>query len=90
MTLDRQGRLVIGGMFEKAGLTIVNNVSRWNGQNWEAFGSGLKDGVIYALNADTNGKLIVAGGFYQAGGKVSRNLAVWKEPNYLWFPLISR
>jgi len=90
MALDRQGRLIIGGLFEKVGSTVVNNLARWNGLTWEAFGSGLKDGVIYALNADTNGKLVVAGGFYQAGGNVSQNLAVWTDLNYLWFPLISR
>ncbi len=88
LTMDGQGRLVIGGEFEKAGQVVANNIARWDGQRWEALGSGFKDGSVQSLIYDASGKLLVGGSFTQVGGKVSRNLAIWKEPFYQWLPLV--
>jgi hypothetical protein len=88
--LDRAGRLVAGGSFEKIGVVNANNIARWDVSHWEVLGSGIGPNGIYSLLFDPAGRLLVAGDFSQAGNKASRNLAVWTEPNYLWFPLINR
>ena len=90
MELDQEGKLIVGGEFTKAGQVDVRNIARWDGETWKSFGSGIGSGFVSSMNFEENGKLLVAGRFSQAGGKVSRNLAVWIEPNYFWFPVISR
>ena len=89
MAFDKQGRLIVGGSFDKAGDVAANNIARWNGTRWESLGSGTNSWVS-SLLVDDNGNLFVGGGFSQAGGKVSRNLAIWTEPTYIWLPLVSR
>jgi hypothetical protein len=90
LALDQKGRLVIGGHFTKAGSVNALNIARWDGQRWEALGSGIGDGQVKSLTYDANGGLLVAGHFSQAGGKVNHNLAIWIDPTYIWWPFVSR
>ena len=90
LSLDQNGKLVIGGHFISAGQVQVNNIARWNGKTWENFGSGLGDGWVMSILADGSDRLIVGGEFSLVGGKVSRNLAIWKDPNTVWLPVVSR
>jgi hypothetical protein len=84
---DGQGRLVVGGSFEKIGNIAANNIARWNGTHWESFGSGVSF-LIKTIVIDAKGNLLVGGNFGRAGGKISMYFAQWNEPFYQWMPLI--
>lgn len=54
------GQIYAGGFFEEAGSTTVNNIARWNGTAWSAFGAGLTEtgsGVL-ALDLDAQGEVL--------------------------------
>ncbi len=55
------GKLYVGGLFEKADRRVVNNVAVWDGTKWSGLGKGV-DGIVKAMCA--MGKdLVVAGDF---------------------------
>ncbi len=71
--------LYIGGRFETAGGHIVNNIARWDGNNWAPLGQGCNDGV-YALQPVEQGGgtvLWVGGEFTEAGGTAANRVATW-------------
>lgn len=61
---EYQGGLVIAGQFYYAGSTPAQNIARWDGSNWQAFGGGVgcsdELSTISAM-VEFEGKLIVAG-----------------------------
>ncbi|MBL8880461.1 MAG: hypothetical protein JNG88_15215, partial [Phycisphaerales bacterium] len=73
------------GWFRDSGTTRVNGVARWDGQRWQALGSGLTFGTRVAplpnamvVHDDGNGPaLYVMGQFDRAGGLVVTNIARW-------------
>jgi len=78
------GDLIIAGSFERSGDQTVNNIVRWNGQNWWPMGPTLTpgtDGEIETL-AVWNNELIVGGKFTTAGGQSVDGLARWN--GWLW------
>ncbi len=84
---DGQGRLIVGGAFEKIGNIAVNNIARWNGTHWESLGSGVSF-LVQTIVMFTKGNLLVGGNFSRAGGKISMYFAQWNEPFYQWLPLV--
>jgi len=73
----RPPALYVAGSFETAGGLVVNNIARWDGQNWEALGLGLDGGVdaLAVFDADGQGlqrpMLYAAGRFRKPGGNHS-------------------
>lgn len=78
------GRLYVGGAFERAGTDSASNVARWNGTTWEALGTGTDD-TVYALTFSPDGDLYVGGQFTMAGGRMARRVARWDGQD--WHPV---
>jgi trimeric autotransporter adhesin len=78
--------LFVGGLFPHAGGTLVNHVSKWDGQRWSALGSGTNGDVnALAVYDDGNGPALYAGGsFTEAGGVPASNFARWDGTS--WSP----
>ncbi|MEK6644677.1 MAG: hypothetical protein AABZ08_12300 [Planctomycetota bacterium] len=51
--VEFEGGLVVGGYFQKAGGVVVNNIAKWSGSEWQAFGSGLYTVVAVAVQDGT-------------------------------------
>jgi hypothetical protein len=74
--------LHIAGSFAAAGGTLVNNIAKWDGEDWVALGSGL-DAVAHASlpfdDGTTGGRmaLYVSGQFRTADGVVVNRIARW-------------
>jgi PKD repeat protein len=62
----------------------ANNITRWDGSNWSALGSG-SDYIIETLAVDSNGNLYAGGWFLSAGGLSANYIAEWDGFN--WSPL---
>lgn len=62
--LSRSNEVIVAGQFDNAGGATVTNVARWNGTNWQTFGSGLRN-QVYAL-AQTGNELFAGGNFQQS------------------------
>jgi len=69
------GALYAGGGFTAAANTELNHVARWNGESWEALGSGL-DANVTRLRSYADG-LYAVGSFTHAGGVEANGLARW-------------
>ena len=87
ITFDQNGKMVAGGMFEKAGDVAANNIARWNGAAWENLGSGANYWGVTSL-VNSGDTLYVGGFFFQAGGHMSMYFAQWHDPQYNWLPTI--
>ncbi len=77
MTLDGNGNLYIGGLFNNAGVAAARHVAKWHeaDSTWSALGSGI-NGLPLSMAAQ--GKYVYVGGvFTQAGVKPSINFARW-------------
>ena len=74
----RNGDLIVGGSFTRAGSVPANSIARWNGTSWSAFGSGPPGGVS-AIDELPNGNLVAAGyDAATAGGLVAEwNGTTW-------------
>jgi trimeric autotransporter adhesin len=79
------GDLVVGGYFSSAGGVTVNNIARWNGTAWSAYGGGLIDGQVRGLARMTDGSLVATGDFSQIGGMTLNRIARWNGS--AWLPL---
>ncbi|AKF09779.1 putative autotransporter protein [Sandaracinus amylolyticus] len=74
------GDLIVAGRFQRVGEDelVVNNIARWDGEAWHAYGEGLGglgDGAL-AL-AWWNGRLVVAGSFSRSGDTEVGQVAMW-------------
>jgi hypothetical protein len=81
LTHDSKGNFFAGGIFDSAGHERVNNVARWDGNAWNAVGSGT-NGTVYAVACDTRGNLFAGGNFIRAGGRAAINIARWNGSNW--------
>ncbi len=82
-----EGRLVVGGRFERAGGANARNVAQWDGTNWSRLGADI-DGPVGSLVE--RGKELIAGGrFFTAGGVPANNLARWNGTNWQGFGIIT-
>jgi hypothetical protein len=79
------GDLYVGGMFQRAGGIVVNNIARWNGSDWSAVtgpsGFGTNNGgsdIAPVFDMTTvGGRLVAAGEFTTAGGVAANSVAAW-------------
>ena len=79
--------LYAGGKFFNAGGVTVNNIAKWDGNQWSALGTGFS-GTFDAINAlafDGAGNLYAGGSFGNAGGVSANNIAKWNGTS--WSPL---
>lgn len=74
------GEIYAAGDFTNNGLT---RIAKWDGDSWEALGSGL-NGSVYAMAVAHNGDLYVTGSFTTAGGGAANRIARW---NGTWIAL---
>jgi hypothetical protein len=65
--------VIVGGEFDTAGSTPVNNLARWNGSTWQAMGTGIPGGNVSGL-AVVDGVLYASALFDVDGDLVSRIL----------------
>jgi len=78
------GELFVGGVFDFAGESGTENIARWNGSSWSAFGDGAGDPVL-ALVVHNNA-LYAGGQFYSIGSLQSVNrIARWN--GFAWSAL---
>ena len=79
-------QLFAAGSFTTAGGIDVNNIARWDGNEWYAMGSGF-DKFAYGSMSPSfamtsyKGELIIAGSFTVAGGNVSAYWTKWSAPD---------
>lgn len=73
---DKHGNLYIAGSFTTAGGVLVNNIAKWDGNNWTPLGTGTNS-TIYSIAIDTNGILYAGGIFNIAGGSPVNRIAKW-------------
>ena len=89
LAVDANDDLYIGGQFDSAGGTPVNQIAMWNGFTWSALGDGLtgpNPGFPVKNLTVLNGRLYVAGYFAKAGNKVSSYIAAYTIPPALPVP----
>ena len=67
------GKLYVGGQFERANRKLANNIAVWDGTSWSTLGRGV-DGKVYDI-CGVGGKIYVVGDFSFAG-KSSENEGV--------------
>jgi hypothetical protein len=74
----------IGGSFSNAGGVPAARVAQWNGVNWNALGTGMSGGDVFALtdfDDDAAGpnpeRLYAAGSFTSASGVTANRIARW-------------
>ena len=82
--------LVIGGDFQIAGDTVVNDLAMWDGSKWQSVGGGVSrtsgnNSVVRALAVLPTGELVAAGAFSFAGEVAASNIAKWN--GVAWAPL---
>ncbi|WP_157068855.1 hypothetical protein [Sandaracinus amylolyticus] len=74
------GDLIVAGDFRAAGPDglVVNNIARWDGEQWHAYGDGLgaRSQVPNALTF-WNGRLVAVGDFQSSGETTVRHVAAW-------------
>ena len=72
-----QDLLVVAGEFTQAGSVAAKRVAGWNGSNWQAFGGGIDNGIVWAL-CEFEGDLIAGGSFTTvASGVPAARIARW-------------
>jgi hypothetical protein len=86
--VDSSGALYVGGNFDVAGDTNVNNIAKYHNGVWSSLGDGIKiEGSIdtpnvQAIAFDSTGAMYVGGKFNKAGGISANNIA--KYHNGVW------
>lgn len=74
---DGAGRVFIGGDFTHVGSLPASRIAMWDGQVWQALGSGV-NGTVRALAVNKQGQVFVGGSFTQAGGITVNYVARWE------------
>jgi hypothetical protein len=77
--------LFVGGIFEMAGDTAVNNIAQWDGSSWSVLDSGMSGDAngdaVYAL-AVSDSTLFAGGLFSTAGDSAASNIAQWSGSSW--------
>jgi hypothetical protein len=95
------GNISIGGYFKKSGTTILNGISKWDGNQWQPMGLGVWIGDGGSPDSAGNGggglanykgKLYTCGIFDGAGGTMINEplheaVSIAKWDNTDWFPI---
>lgn len=76
---DMNGNVFAAGLFRFAGALPVNNIARWDGNQWHALGSGLHTGPSPSVNdIEVRGSNVYAAGLFRsANGLNITNIARW-------------
>ena len=79
---DGVPRLYAGGFFTNAGGVSASKIASWDGQSWEALGTGMSQNRVEAIiefdGGSVGGPGIFAGGsFHDAGGLPANRFARW-------------
>lgn len=67
---NSQGLVFVGGSFNMAGTTAVENIAMWDGTDWDSLTTGVTGGELPSVSAmalSSNGDLYVGGHFNNAG-----------------------
>lgn len=91
LVFDTNGDLIVGGEFKNAGGLQVNNIARWNGSSWSAFGTaGAEAGIpvgsskgVRALRISAAGEVIAASKMSISEGSVFYQMVRWDGSNWL-------
>jgi len=90
MHLLANGDVIVTGGFTAAGGIPANNIARWNGSAWSAFGTGpgsaLSPGVSVLVSLP-NGDLFAGGSMTAAGSDIITGMARWNGSS--WSSLFS-
>jgi hypothetical protein len=70
------GSIVAGGSFLTAGNVQAQNIARWDGTRWNAWGLGVY-GTVRVIVPRPDGSVVVGGEFNRAGGTTLSNIARW-------------
>ena len=76
--------IYISGAFNTAGSASVEGIAHWDGNTWNALGSGIPSPLIsvFALAVDSSGNLYAGGTFTSAGGISANHIAKWDGNNW--------
>jgi hypothetical protein len=80
-------KLFVGGLFNSAGGSLINNIAVWDSLNWSSFGNNApfsSPGGVYSI-LKYNGRIIVGGDFDSIGSVKVNNIAQWNGID--WEPL---
>lgn len=86
------GKLYVGGMFQRANRKLANNIAVWDGTSWSTLGRGV-DGRVYDI-CGMGGKIYVVGDFGAVNkgsedeGIPARRIAAWDGTK--WSAIASR
>lgn len=70
------GELIVGGYFNIAGGTYMNNIARWTGTSWVAMGTGT-GGTVDTLARMPNGDILAAGTFSSLSTNYTNSVMRW-------------
>lgn len=80
------GDVYAGGRFQRAGGVPVNNIARWDGQEWHSMGSGIDKGglgmTVWDIAVAPNGDVYVVGDFTGAGDVDANYVIRWDGSNW--------
>jgi hypothetical protein len=77
-----------GSLITAIGNVAATNITKWDGQNWTALGSGINSAgqaMVLGIACGTNGDVYAGGVFTSAGGVNATNIARWNGVS--WSPL---
>lgn len=82
MVIGSDGSVCIVGWFMTAGEAIANNLARYDGTNWSAFGEGFPSGLAPSYLAMLGTNLYVAGHIWQPTAGIA-GIARWEGNNWV-------
>ncbi|MEM7372449.1 MAG: T9SS type A sorting domain-containing protein [Bacteroidota bacterium] len=74
--IDEQGNVYVGGDIENIAGLALNNIGKWDGNNWDNLGGGLPNDVS-AIEIDDQGRVYAGGSFFALPDIQSRFLTRW-------------
>ncbi len=81
--------LYVAGAFTTDGVTTLNRIAKWNGEQWSPLGAGLSSTVLALAEFDEGfgegSQLYVGGSFSTAGNQSANRIAKWNGVR--WTPL---
>lgn len=87
--VEYQGRIIACGEFDRVGSKQISGIMQWNGNEWEALGSGLEGNILNSAPVLFPHQLLVherdlyvAGNFRYAGGQEVNGIAKWNGSSW--------
>lgn len=74
--LDENDDLYVGGSFNSAGGTSVNNIAKWDGASWSGVGDGFNN-TVFTLLVESSTSIYAGGEFTSSGGTPLNYVARW-------------